>query len=324
MPKEWQEKAEIEYRKSADVGRKSAERVRFVTYTPYYGKCDWVQIDALRTTFEKAMVDATRHGNTFNVTTKNVRRVNLSLEDRTSPLRVTIDGHDIDVSKLRLTQVASAQFEQAGEKWVLIEDQGKLIDRLIKQPEKRAGLQGPIDDALNSTFVVIEPTGNGFHEGIDHCVSVTLSGFAKVWDKYFRGTLPVKTATDLKSEGRGLRNIVLFGDPKSNPLIAEVLPKLPITWTKEKLIVNGTEYDPATHLPVMIYPDPMSPTRYIVLNSGHTFQEADLQGTNALLYPRLGDWAVIKPAPSAKNPLAYEVIAAGLFDENWQFVKPVR
>ena len=38
-----------------------------------------------------------------------------------------------------------------------------------------------------------------------------------------------------------------------------------------------------------------------------------------MLYPRLGDWAVIKPTPTEKDPAAYEVVAAGLFDENWQF-----
>ena len=116
-------------------------------------------------------------------------------------------------------------------------------------------------------------------------------------------------------------SIVLFGDPSSNPEIAKVLPKLPITWTNEKLIVNGVEYDSRTHLPVMIYPKPDTHTKYVVLNSGHTFKEADLKGTNALLYPRLGDWAVIKPTPTAKDPAAYEVVAAGLFDENWQFPK---
>ena len=54
---------------------------------------------------------------------------------------------------------------------------------------------------------------------------------------------------------------------------------------------------------------------------GHTFQEADLRGTNALLYPRLGDWAVIKPKPTAKDPAGYEVVAAGLFDSHWRFSK---
>ena len=33
-------------------------------------------------------------------------------------------------------------------------------------------------------------------------------------------------------------------------------------------------------------------------STGDMFKEADLKGTNALLYPRLGDWAVIKPTPT--------------------------
>jgi hypothetical protein len=69
---------------------------------------------------------------------------------------------------------------------------------------------------------------------------------------------------------------VLFGDPASNPGIAKVLSHLPIKWTREVLTVNGVDYDPRTHVPVLIYP---YRDRYIVLNSGHTFREADLKGT---------------------------------------------
>jgi hypothetical protein len=60
----------------------------------------------------------------------------------------------------------------------------------------------------------------------------------------------------------------------------------------------------------MIYPNPLNPDRYVVLNSGHTFGEKEFKGTNALLYPRMGDWAVLNKAG--------EVVKAGLFDENWR------
>jgi hypothetical protein len=116
-------------------------------------------------------------------------------------------------------------------------------------------------------------------------------------------------------------HLVLFGDPATNPLIAKVVEKLPITWTADKLVVNGVEYDPKTHVPVLIFPNPLNPTRYVVLNSGHTFRAKDFQGTNSLLYPRLGDWAVLKPMPTEKDPADAEVVAAGLFDEFWQFPK---
>ena len=96
----------------------------------------------------------------------------------------------------------------------------------------------------------------------------------------------------------------LFGDPASNPAIAAVLPQLPIRWTRDELVVNGVRYDAATHLPALIY---AVGAGVVVLNSGHTFGEKEFQGSNALLYPRLGDWAVRK--------MTGEVVASGLFDE---------
>jgi hypothetical protein len=323
MPKEWQEKAETEYRKFADKGRAKPERVRFVTYTPKYNRCDWLQIDALGATYERAVADGTRRGNTFNLTTTNVRRMTLWLDGQNDPLKVTIDGQTLDTAKVKPNIAVLIYVERVDGKWALIDDRRDLDERFETKPEKRTGLQGPIDDAFTSEFFVIKPTGDGFHAGTDKFASATVDQFATVWDKYFRGALPVKPVSAVNTSVKSVvyQNVVLFGDPQSNPVVAHILPKLPITWTKEKLVVNGVEYDAKTHVPVMIYPNPLDPRRYVVINSGHTFKEADLKGTNALLYPRLGDWAVIKPMPTDKDPAAYEVVAAGLFDENWQFPK---
>ncbi len=319
MPKEWQEKAETGYRQYADAGRSSAERVRFVTYTPKYGRCDWTQIDALRTTYERAVVDGTRKGNLFDLTTKNVRRIRLAFDpQKDTPLQVTIDSQRIETKDINPGNVSFVQLEWANDKWVLLDSPQKLNQRLAEKPEKSAGLQGPIDDAFTSKFVVIKPNRKGFLAATDDFASAAADQFARVWDKYFRGTLPVQPAA-ASNTFKG-QNLVLFGDPQSNPLIAEILTKLPIKWTNEKLVMNGVEYDSKTHIPVMVYPNPADSGHYIVLNSGHTFRETDLKGTNALLYPRLGDWAVIKPTPTSNDPSAYEVVAAGLFDENWQFV----
>jgi hypothetical protein len=96
---------------------------------------------------------------------------------------------------------------------------------------------------------------------------------------------------------------------------------IPLDWTADVLKLGGEGFDPASHLPMLVQRSPFQQGRYIVLNSGHTFHEADFKGTNALLYPRLGDYAIVKPTLTAKDPAAFDVVTTGLFDEHWQVPK---
>jgi hypothetical protein len=56
------------------------------------------------------------------------------------------------------------------------------------------------------------------------------------------------------------------------------------------------------------------------LNSGHTFRESELSKVNYLLFPRWGDWAILKIDSAGSNvtPVAETVLSAGFFDEEWQ------
>jgi hypothetical protein len=67
----------------------------------------------------------------------------------------------------------------------------------------------------------------------------------------------------------------------------------------------------------MIYPNPLNPNRYIVINSDFTFREAHYL-TNSQQTPKLPDWAVIDlttpPGPRAPGRVA----AAGFFGERWE------
>ena len=339
MPAEWQAKAEVEYRKYADKGREpNPDRIRFVTYTPKFMGCDWLTVDALETTYEKAVVDATRKGDEFVITASNVRRMRLTGHrplaegvDR-ARLSVTINGQAVETSPPATGAFAVTEVEKVDGKWHALKGNGPR-ERDWTKLEKRAGLQGPIDDAFTGPFQLVEPSQGAMFPANGAFAAARAHEFALLWDRYFRAAPPINSPEAVEqalAAGTPMafvprqfsHNLALFGDPQSNPLIAKVLPKLPIIWTEEKLVVNGVEYDPKTHVPVLIYPNPLrNNICYVVLNSGHTFKEADLKGTNALLFPRLGDWAVIKPTPTRDDPAAYEVVAAGLFDENWQCPK---
>jgi hypothetical protein len=70
-------------------------------------------------------------------------------------------------------------------------------------------------------------------------------------------------------------------------------------------------------VPVLIYPNPLNPKRYVVLNSSFTFREYDYLN-NARQVPKLPDFAVIDvnvpPSPRAPG----RVVTADFFDEQWQ------
>jgi hypothetical protein len=194
-----------------------------------------------------------------------------------------------------------------------------FVDRLRK-PQKVAGLQGPIDDAFTSPFLCVKGTGTAWHERTGEYFEADLERFRKEWSKYFRGELPVKEDSEVTAEDVATKHLILFGDPSSNSLVADVLSRLPLKWTKKTITFAGKDYDAATHVPVMIYPSPLASDRYLVLNSGHTFHQPEFSGTNALLFPRLGDHAILKLSPEKdkKGPLDREVQSAGLFDDFWR------
>jgi hypothetical protein len=117
---------------------------------------------------------------------------------------------------------------------------------------------------------------------------------------------------DLTAADLAKYHVILFGDPGSNRWIAKVDGKLPIRWTRESLSFGGKQYPAAEDFPAMIYPNPLNPKRYVVLNSGMTFDERGYRGDYGM--PMLGDYAVLKTNAS-DTP---DVVTAGLFDEHWK------
>lgn len=318
MPAEWQQRAESLYQQYTGPGRTVPTRIRLVTYTPAYGGCDWLQIDALQQTLARAVIDARREGNTFTLTTGNIRRLIVQPAEETQTVKITIDGQALASAPSGPAGdlPAGVILQRTGEMWQVI-DRETLLTQRRTRPDKRRGLQGPIDDAFRGPFVVVGPEQPGRTPAIDAWTRASLKQFDQVWERYFRGKLPMRTSAEVSQTEPLGKHLVLFGDPQSNPLLARVIDRLPVVWTADRLVVAGVEYDPRTHLPALIAPNPFDPGHYVVINSGHTFREYDLRGTNALLYPRWGDWAVIRPTPTDSDPEGHEVLAAGLCDEEW-------
>ena len=97
----------------------------------------------------------------------------------------------------------------------------------------------------------------------------------------------------------------------------KIAGKLPIKWTAEGVRVGAKSFAAAHHVPVLIYPNPLNPNRYVVLNSGFTFREYDYLN-NARQVPKLPDFAVLDVNVPVSSRSPGGVVAAGFFDETWQ------
>jgi predicted esterase len=327
FPPEWQKKlAEARGEYTAKGRKEYPARVRFVTYTLKYPGCFWVQIEGLAHHYQRASVEAERTDDGFKVQTNNVRLLHLVLWPGASrqAVAVQIDGQRVEATPYVPASSSgslSVHLERRGERWYSVLPE-KILTERARRLQKAPGLQGPIDDAFMTSFLCVRGSGAAWHEATDNYAKANLKRFRDEWSKYLRGELPIKDDVEVTPQDLATRHLILFGDPSSNSLIAQVLPGLPCTWTKDKITWEGKDFAAGEHVPALIYPSPLSTHHYVVLNSGHTFHAADFQGTNALLYPRLGDYAILKLPAGAKDdkkdPLAVEVQRAGLFDDFWK------
>jgi hypothetical protein len=137
-----------------------------------------------------------------------------------------------------------------------------------------------------------------------------------MWAMDYRAHPRIKDDKDVTSDDFAKYNVVLFGDPGSNSWIAKMLPRLPLKWTKDTITAGTNTFPAAENIPVLGYPNPMSPAHYVVLNTGLTIADSDYNGDYAM--PRFGDMAVLKIKDPAEPP---EIMWGGLFDESWQLPK---
>ncbi len=258
--------------------QKSPAKVRLMTYSLRYAKSNWLQLTGLEKHWERARAEAERSsdGKSVTIKTSGVSALELAQGFKT----VTLDGQTL----------SGAKFYKEGKLWKSGEPRGKDL-------RKKPGLQGPIDDAFMERFVFVRPTGIAKNPAQGLWAKAAMEQAVADWKQFFRGEVVI--VDDDKVTGEQIRNanLIVWGDPASNKFLGKLAAKLPLGWT------NDTA-------PVFIYPNPLNPSKYVVVNSGFTWHDY-MSGSNAHHTPKLPDWAVVRVADSS-------VKDQGFFDESWK------
>jgi pimeloyl-ACP methyl ester carboxylesterase len=290
--------------------------VRFTTWTLAYNRMNWVVVDGLGKHWERARLNAEITGDTsVAVDSSNVTAFSLEFGPGGCPLDlsrrpvVTIDGQKVEAPTPMSDRSWTAHFRKTGSQW-------SAVDAAATNG-KRHGLQGPVDDAFLDSFVFVTPTGTPVVPAAAEWVAAEQKHAITEWRHHFRGEAQVRADTGVTDADIASSNLVLWGDPGSNRILSRIADKLPVQWTADAVVVRGQRYPAATHVPVLIYPNPLNPSKYVVLNSGFTFREFDYLN-NARQIPKLPDWAVVDTTTPPNDRYPGKIVSAGFFNEDWK------
>lgn len=278
------------------------KQMRFVTWTLKYSRCHWLELLGLGKHYERAEFRATvSDGDGLDVS--DVRNVTRFVIHR-AVSKIRIAGVEIALPPHKADD--ALVFTKSGDSWQCDGPRSQ-----IALEGKRPGLQGPIDDAFATPFLCVRGTGKPWNAQVDVWAQANLRRFEYEWARYMRGDLPVKNDTEVTEADVRDKHLILFGDPGSNSWIAKALSQLPVAWTRDEIRLGDQTQSAKDHVPVFICASPLAKDRYLVINSGHTFHEQEFAAFNYLLFPRLGDWAVM-------SIVTDEPMSAGYFDEAWR------
>ncbi len=296
--------------KAIATGRQETpDTVYFQTKSLRYAHMYWVEALQLGQHWQDSRVDAQVQGTTITATTKNITRLRLSHPSIKKGSKIKIDNHEITVGNVGSDGVILAQTKNS---W-------SQVDQMYPTGlSKRPGLQGPIDDAFVSPFLVVLPSKACADAKVDSWVKAESHHFIfNRWPALMRGDVRVKKDSEVSADDIKNYNLVVWGDDKANSIITKLLPQLPLKWDTSTIAIGSQSFKSAGHVPVCIYPNPLNPDRYIVLNSGLTFRE-NHDRTNSQQNPKLPDWAVLDLKTPPNDFYAGDVVAADFFDESWQ------
>ncbi len=293
--------------------------VHFTTWTLAYDRMKWIELDGLEQHWSRARIDAELTSDGATAQTRNISALTLnfgpggSTLDPTKKAAVVLDGQRLTVVGPATDRSWVVHFHKAGGQWASGELPGL---------QKRHDLQGPIDDAFTEAFIMVKPTGTPLVPAIAPWVQSEETRAVRQWRSLFRGEARQTDDSAVTPADIASSNLVLWGDPGSNKILARIADKLPIQWTASGITAGGKHY-PASSALVMVYPNPLNPKKYVVLNSGFTFRESS-NNTNSLQIANLPDYAVVDTAIPADEKWPGKILDANFFNEQWQLAPAPR
>jgi predicted esterase len=216
----------------------------------------WLGIEAVRTVGPAARATAERRpSGRLRVRTENTRALRLDIESVPTVL-------DLDRHRFAINAAGPQRFHFAGGHWRI----GGLPAPGFPGP-RRPGLAGPADAVYSQDVRIVYGTAEP--GAVGH-----LKALAEHLARYRDGSdLALPVIPDTAVGDRTATALILVGTPAQNPLVAEVLPDIPLRIERDAIRLGGQTVRGAVLGALVGYPDPKAPGRPLLLVTGN-----DLRG----------------------------------------------
>ncbi len=323
-------KIEIESKISEFVkaGRNQLPKhISWSTFSLRNSSAYWLQLRQLEKHWALAKVDAKLSDDysKLAIKTQNIVELeikipaNQTIESSLKSINVSINEKKVGELPIASNRSISGYLKRVRNEWQL-QASPEISSTKTNSTDvmaKRVGLHGPIDDAFLGRFILIKPTGSSKFPQVDTWCERELQHAVRHWRQQFRGDALVKRDIDITPQDEAECNLICFGTPESNHYLQKCLGALPIKWDQDQLSIGKQSFESSKVIPALIYPNPKSIKKYLVLNSGFTYREYDYLN-NARQTPKLGDWAIFDLTSPMTTRAAGTILAEGFFDEEWK------
>jgi dienelactone hydrolase len=190
---------------------------------------------------------------------------------------------------------------------------------------KRANLQGPISDVVNTPFMVVVGTSSR-----DARMRTIIERHARdlqdLWEAWQHHPLRFKRDVEVTREDERVYSLILLGGPDANAVTRRLAKRLPLNVNRNAIEIDGKRWQVSDAVLQMIYPSPVAEDRYVLVVAGTSAQGMALW-MPTIVEPSIGvgligtDWTIEdgrRPPPNAAVDPEDRVVAAGSFDVNWR------
>lgn len=231
-------------------------RVTYRTLSLKYNRAYWVEIEEFERWGEQARVSAEVVGdNRIEIEANNIAKLILR------PGELVEEG-------------AEAQFVVNGQEFAGIAPDANGAYRLDLVPDepgrpdlrKTPELCGPVRDAMNGPFLFVYGTaGDEQEQKASQGRAMTA---AREWEQFAQGRATVKSDREITEECIERFNLILFGSPQTNEIVARISNGLPIGMEPDAYVFGDRRIQREGKGLMMIYPNPLNPLRYVVVRDG--------------------------------------------------------